>query len=111
MQTLASTFDAEWGGFGGAPKFPPTMSLDLLLLWFLRTGDEGARNIVTVSLDAMTVLRDEMQLPPNVSDSIKDLAEKITKNARTPFDRAAIRAHAERFSRQRFADEMTALIS
>src|ERR1700754_1859869 len=52
VQTLASTFDAEWGGFGGAPKFPSTMSLDLLLLWFLRTDDEQARKIVTVSLHA-----------------------------------------------------------
>jgi uncharacterized protein YyaL (SSP411 family) len=50
---LASTFDAEWGGFGAAPKFPSTMSLDLLLLWYLRTRDERAREIVTVSLDAM----------------------------------------------------------
>ena len=29
------------------------MSLDLLLLWYLRTGDERAREVVTVSLDAM----------------------------------------------------------
>ena len=26
-----AAFDAEWGGFGAAPKFPSTMSLDLLL--------------------------------------------------------------------------------
>ncbi len=50
---LAGTFDAEWGGFGAAPKFPSTMSLDLVLLWYLRTADERAREIVTVSLDAM----------------------------------------------------------
>src|SRR3954452_3019197 len=28
---LASQFDPEWGGFGGAPKFPQTMSLEVLL--------------------------------------------------------------------------------
>ena len=28
---LAQQFDPEWGGFGGAPKFPQTMSLELLL--------------------------------------------------------------------------------
>jgi uncharacterized protein len=50
---LAGTFDAEWGGFGAAPKFPSTMSLDLLLLWYLRTAEDRAREIVTVSLDAM----------------------------------------------------------
>jgi uncharacterized protein len=53
VEALASTFDPEWGGFGAAPKFPSTMSLDLLLLWYLRTDDEQARKIVTVSLDAM----------------------------------------------------------
>jgi uncharacterized protein len=53
VRSLASTFDPEWGGFGAAPKFPSTMSLDLLLLWYLRTGDQHAREMVTVSLDAM----------------------------------------------------------
>ena len=53
VRSLAATFDAEWGGFGAAPKFPSTMTLDLLLLWHLRTGDESAREMVTVSLDAM----------------------------------------------------------
>jgi uncharacterized protein len=53
VRSLASTFDADWGGFGAAPKFPSTMSLDLLLLWYLRTGDEQGHEMVTVSLDAM----------------------------------------------------------
>jgi len=50
---LATSFDAEWGGFGGAPKFPSTMSLDLLLAHWVRTGDDTARHIVATSLDAM----------------------------------------------------------
>jgi uncharacterized protein YyaL (SSP411 family) len=29
--TVAEQFDAEWGGFGRAPKFPQAMTLDLLL--------------------------------------------------------------------------------
>jgi len=28
---LVKAFDADWGGFGAAPKFPSTMSLDLIL--------------------------------------------------------------------------------
>lgn len=28
---LLSTYDQEWGGFGGAPKFPPNMILDYFL--------------------------------------------------------------------------------
>jgi uncharacterized protein len=31
VQTLQREFDADWGGFGGAPKFPPSMVLDFLL--------------------------------------------------------------------------------
>jgi uncharacterized protein YyaL (SSP411 family) len=53
VQAMAQAFDVEWGGFGAAPKFPSTMSLDLLLLGHLRGGDAGLRQIVTTSLDAM----------------------------------------------------------
>ena len=31
LQQLAGSFDPAWGGFGAAPKFPSTMSLDLVL--------------------------------------------------------------------------------
>ncbi|MEU4833237.1 thioredoxin domain-containing protein [Streptosporangium sp. NPDC023615] len=31
VRGLAGTFDAERGGFGGAPKFPPSMALEFLL--------------------------------------------------------------------------------
>ena len=53
VQAMAQAFDVEWGGFGAAPKFPSTMSLDLLLFGHLRSGDPGLRQIVTTSLDAM----------------------------------------------------------
>ncbi len=53
VQALAASFDREWGGFGAAPKFPSTMSLDLMLRSWLRSGDDTAREIVTTSLDAM----------------------------------------------------------
>ena len=53
VQALAASFDREWGGFGAAPKFPSTMSLDLVLRSWLRSGDDAAREIVTTSLDAM----------------------------------------------------------
>ena len=53
VQHLAAGFDPEWGGFGEAPKFPSTMSLDLLLAAHLQSGDAGLREIVTTSLDAM----------------------------------------------------------
>jgi len=53
MQQLAESFDAEWGGFGAAPKFPSTMSLDLLLRAFLETRDPMILRVITTSLDAM----------------------------------------------------------
>jgi uncharacterized protein len=53
LQQLAQQFDPHWGGFGGAPKFPSTMSLELVLRAHVRTGGDDSRRIVTTSLDAM----------------------------------------------------------
>lgn len=50
---LVKSFDATWGGFGGAPKFPSTFNLDLLLRVFSVTKDTTLYNIVRTSLDAM----------------------------------------------------------
>jgi uncharacterized protein YyaL (SSP411 family) len=50
---LAAAFDAEHGGFGGAPKFPQTMSLDLLLRAHAHNGSAETLAMVTASLDAM----------------------------------------------------------
>jgi uncharacterized protein YyaL (SSP411 family) len=50
---LAQTVDATWGGFGGAPKFPPTMSLELLLRAHAAGAGQGALDAVTTTLDAM----------------------------------------------------------
>ncbi len=50
---LASTFDGVEGGFGGAPKFPPAMTLEFLLRAWLRTGDPATLGMVTGTLDAM----------------------------------------------------------
>ena len=50
---LAASFDAAHGGFGGAPKFPPSMTLEFLLRWWRRSGDEAVLRMVTRTLDAM----------------------------------------------------------
>jgi uncharacterized protein YyaL (SSP411 family) len=39
LRVLADTYDAARGGFGGAPKFPPSMVLE----WLLRHGADAAR--------------------------------------------------------------------
>jgi len=50
---LAEDHDETYGGFGGAPKFPQTMSLDFLLRRARRTGDPDALRIVRFSLERM----------------------------------------------------------
>ena len=50
---LAAAFDAEWGGFGAAPKFPPSMTLELLLRIHDHGGDPQALAMVERTLDAM----------------------------------------------------------
>ena len=50
---LRRQFDSEWGGFGGAPKFPPASALEFLLRRHHRTGDEETLAMVTRTLDGM----------------------------------------------------------
>jgi hypothetical protein len=51
--SFTRTFDATNGGFGGAPKFPPSMSLEFLLRYFYRTQDEKALEMVTKTCTKM----------------------------------------------------------
>ena len=51
--SFTRTFDSTNGGFGGAPKFPAAMSLEFLLRYHHRTGDDMALSIVTHTLDKM----------------------------------------------------------
>ncbi|MEY3482026.1 MAG: hypothetical protein RLZ40_69, partial [Actinomycetota bacterium] len=48
-----ASFDETWGGFGGAPKFPSTMALELLLRSYLNDESPRTRQMITTSLDAM----------------------------------------------------------
>ncbi|MEX0989156.1 MAG: thioredoxin domain-containing protein [Actinomycetota bacterium] len=52
LATLHRTFDPDWGGFGGAPKFPQPMTLELLLRR-AATGNDEARRMATVTMDRM----------------------------------------------------------
>ncbi len=49
---LQRAFDARWGGFGGAPKFPQPMTLELLLRMHLH-GRAGSLDVLTTTLDRM----------------------------------------------------------
>ena len=50
---LLQVHDDEWGGFGGAPKFPQTMSLELLLRAHHHNGSDAALRAARTSLDTM----------------------------------------------------------
>jgi len=50
---LARRFDADWGGFGTAPKFPQPVVLRFLLRHHLQTGDTAALQMVRRTLRAM----------------------------------------------------------
>ncbi len=53
FQSFVRTFDNVNGGFGGAPKFPPPMSLEFLLRYYKRTGNENALEMVKKTCDKM----------------------------------------------------------
>ena len=53
VRTLAGTYDRARGGFGGAPKFPPSMALEFLLRHNARTGDAEALAMAGHTLEAM----------------------------------------------------------
>lgn len=52
-QQIAQRYDAEWGGFASAPKFPPSMTLELLLRLHGRHGWAQALEMVRYTLDRM----------------------------------------------------------
>ena len=53
VRALAGSYDAERGGFGGAPKFPPSTTLEWLLRRHARTGDPQALAMAEGTLEAM----------------------------------------------------------
>jgi uncharacterized protein YyaL (SSP411 family) len=44
---IVRSYDSVHGGFGGAPKFPPAMTLEFLLRTYARTGNRHALEIVS----------------------------------------------------------------
>lgn len=50
---IIGNYDATNGGFGGAPKFPPAMTLEFLLRTYHRTGNREALEIVAQTCDKM----------------------------------------------------------
>ncbi len=50
---LSRSFDPARGGFGGAPKFPPSMAVEFLLRHHARTGSEVALEMAGRTCEAM----------------------------------------------------------
>jgi uncharacterized protein YyaL (SSP411 family) len=53
VRSLAGTFDQRNAGFGGAPKFPPSMVCEFLLRRAARVDDGEALDLATATLEAM----------------------------------------------------------
>jgi uncharacterized protein YyaL (SSP411 family) len=53
VRALAETYDETAAGFGGAPKFPPSMLLEFLLRNHARTGNAEALRMARGTLEAM----------------------------------------------------------
>lgn len=50
---LTRDYDEKYAGFGGAPKFPPSMTVEFLLRHHARTGAEGALQMAAETCEAM----------------------------------------------------------
>jgi uncharacterized protein len=53
VNALSAEFDHEHAGFGGAPKFPPSMLLEFLLRHHERTGSQPALSMASRTSEAM----------------------------------------------------------
>jgi len=53
VEALGGSYDGVRGGFGGAPKFPPSMVLEFLLRHHAATGNGGALTMAAHTLEAM----------------------------------------------------------
>ncbi len=53
FQHYRSQFDSHYGGFGNAPKFPPSMGLPFLLRYWHHSGNANALEMVELTLQKM----------------------------------------------------------
>ena len=53
FQNIMKAADTEWGGFGRAPKFPQTITIQYLLLYYHFTGNIEALKQARLSIDKM----------------------------------------------------------
>lgn len=63
--SFANSFDEEWGGFGGAPKFPRPVCLNFLFNHYYHSGDKYALEMSLFTLRKMAEggIRDHISVP------------------------------------------------
>ena len=52
-ESLRASYDERTGGFGGAPKFPPSMALEFLMRHAARTGSQASLDMVSGTCERM----------------------------------------------------------
>jgi hypothetical protein len=52
---ISERFDPDHGGFGGAPKFPSSMTIDFLLRYHHRSGEARSLDMANLSLEKMAL--------------------------------------------------------
>jgi uncharacterized protein YyaL (SSP411 family) len=50
---VTTLFEPSYGGFGSAPKFPPSMTLEFLCRSYVRNGSAQTLQMITTTLDSM----------------------------------------------------------
>jgi uncharacterized protein YyaL (SSP411 family) len=53
VQALSQSYDPQYGGFGRAPKFPRSVTLEFLMRYYRRTEDDRALEMVALTLERM----------------------------------------------------------
>ena len=106
--SLRSSFDAEWGGFGGAPKFPQPMTIELLMR-LAKRGRADAASMSKRTLDAMAAGGMFDQLAGGFARYSVDRAWLVPHFEKMLYDNAQLlRAYARsaRFTSDRRHDEV-----
>src|SRR5262249_16794726 len=87
---LEADFDAEHGGFGGAPKFPSPATLQLLLRYHRRTGDAGALDMVARTPGALAAGGIHDQLAGGFHRYATDAAWRVPHFEKMLYDNALL---------------------
>ena len=102
VAALADGYDRRSGGFGDAPKFPPTMLLEFLLRAHARRGDENSLRMMTIDGTAYSDV-DWTNLAGWL-ETRRGFVLRTGTGRTSPFYPVPYRAFAEPEQRQHFQD-------